>query len=201
MNGKRFSQSLILALALLAPVAGGAALAQAPKQNEGSASSFQIDSDKPVKIEADKLDIQDKEQTGTFSGNVFVQQGDMTLRTSKLVVHYSGNAGDRGKKEESAGQVGSNQKITRLEARGKVLIRSKDQEATGEWADYSVSTRTIKLGGGVVLTQGPNVLRGEELLIDLNTGKSRLTNTAKDGGRVRGLFLPSTVDRTPKSAQ
>ncbi|MGE0231604.1 MAG: LptA/OstA family protein [Flavobacteriaceae bacterium] len=213
---------LLIVLAVVfasAAAANGAGAQSAAKEAEGSPSSFQIDSDKPVKIEADKLDIQDREQTGTFSGNVFVQQGDMTMRTSRLVVHYKGNAAAGGKKDNAAGggkkdnaaaggkkedtgtATSGDQKITRLEARGKVLIRSKDQEATGEWADYDVASRTIKLGGAVVLSQGPNVLRGEELLIDLNTGKSRLTNTAKDGGRVRGLFLPSAVDKTPAKAQ
>jgi len=182
---------LAAALLLLLPAAAAA------QQQDTALPGFQISSDKPVKIEADKLDIQDAEQTGTFTGNVFVQQGDMTLRTSRLVVHYTGSATDRGGGDGKPA-AGGDQKINRLEARGKVLVRSRDQEATGEWADYDVATRNIKLGGSVVLSQGPNVLRGEELLIDLNTGKSRLTNTARGGGRVQGLFLPSTVERQPK---
>ena len=39
--------------------------------------------------------------------------------------------------------------------------------------------------GGVVLTQGKNVLRGDRLMVDMTTGVSRVES---DSGRVQGLF-------------
>lgn len=168
----------------------------APAQQRDQ-SSFKISADAPVKIEADKLDIQDASKSGTFSGNVVVVQGDMTLKTSKLVVYYSGSAraAATGASDGGSNASSAEQKITKLEARGKVYIRSKDQEATGEWADYHVSTRKIRLGGNVVLSQGENVLRGDQLLVDLNAGTSRLTTGKSRDGRVRGLFLPGQVNK------
>jgi lipopolysaccharide export system protein LptA len=42
--------------------------------------------------------------------------------------------------------------------------------------------------GGVVLTQGKNVLKGDRLLVDMTTGVSRVES---DSGRVQGLFVSS----------
>ena len=42
--------------------------------------------------------------------------------------------------------------------------------------------------GGVVLTQGQNVLRGDRLVVDMTTGVSRVES---DSGRVQGLFQSS----------
>jgi lipopolysaccharide export system protein LptA len=42
--------------------------------------------------------------------------------------------------------------------------------------------------GGVVLTQGKNVLRGDRLVVDMTTGTSRVES---DSGRVQGLFQSS----------
>ena len=42
--------------------------------------------------------------------------------------------------------------------------------------------------GGVVLTQGKNVLRGDRLMVDMTTGVSRVES---ESGRVQGLFQSS----------
>lgn len=170
------------------------ALTISARAQDNALTGFQIDSNKPVKIEADALEIQDSQKTGVFSGNVLVRQDDMTMRTSRLIVHYKGSAADAASGARDA--ASAEQKISKLEMRGKVVIKSKDQEATGEWADYDVASRQIKLGGGVILSQGKNVLRGETLLVDLNSGKSLLNNKTKKGsGRVQGLFIPSQAKK------
>jgi len=47
---------------------------------------------------------------------------------------------------------------------------------------YSVGAAEIVMTGDVVLTQGANALAGEELTVDLETGKGRMT------GRVKTIF-------------
>jgi lipopolysaccharide export system protein LptA len=46
----------------------------------------------------------------------------------------------------------------------------------------------ITMLGGIVLTQGKNVLRGDRLMVDMATGVSRVES---DSGRVQGLFQSS----------
>ena len=84
-------------------------------------------------------------------------------------------------------------KITKIEARGEVIITSKDdQTTTSDWALYDVPARMVTVGGNVVLTQGQNVLKGDRLVINLQTGESRFENTGEvtPGKRIRALFMP-----------
>jgi lipopolysaccharide export system protein LptA len=48
------------------------------------------------------------------------------------------------------------------------------------------------LTGAVVLTRGENVIRGERVVLDLVSGRSRMESGAQggQGGRVRALFAP-----------
>jgi lipopolysaccharide export system protein LptA len=48
--------------------------------------------------------------------------------------------------------------------------------------------------GGVVLTQGQNILRGDRLVVDMTTGVSRVES---DSGRVQGLFQSSGGSGVP----
>jgi lipopolysaccharide export system protein LptA len=141
-----------------------------------------VQSDLPVSIDADKLEVFDDRQMALFSGNVKLRQGEVSMQTSSLEVYYSGGARQ---------QQGS---ITRLEAKGKVLVNSEDQTATGDRAVFDVASRTIRILGNVVLSQGQNVIRGNELVVDLASGRSRLVaNRTGQGQRVQGVFRPGSV--------
>ena len=59
---------------------------------------------------------------------------------------------------------------------------------TGETAVFDTKTNLVTMLGGVVLTQGKNVLRGDRLIVDMTTGVSRVES---DSGRVQGLFISS----------
>ena len=67
-------------------------------------------------------------------------------------------------------------------------VTQKDQVVTGESAVFDTKTNLVTMLGGVVLTQGQNVLRGDRLLVDMTTGVSRVES---DSGRVQGLFISS----------
>jgi len=70
-----------------------------------------------------------------------------------------------------------------------VVVTQKDQVVTGETAVFDTKTNLVTMLGGVVMTQGKNVLRGDRLLVDMTTGVSRVES---DSGRVQGLFQPSS---------
>ena len=61
---------------------------------------------------------------------------------------------------------------------------------TGETAIFDTKTNLITMLGGVVLTQGKNVLRGDRLMVDMTTGVSRVES---DSGRVQGLFIQGRI--------
>ena len=173
----------------------------------------------PIDIESDVLVVHDKQKFATFSGNVKAVQGTTTLQAKELIVHYVG--GDKlapGAKKEGADQPAPATKvadaqggeaaakkdtqITKIEAKGDVVITSKDgQTTTSEWALYDLPAQQVTVGGNVVLTQGKNVLKGDRLVIDLKTGESRFEHTgdAAAGGRIRALFMPKDAAKGEKS--
>src|SRR6185436_4171389 len=107
-------------------------------------------------------------------------QGDTTMRCKSLVVFYE-QGGQGGQAQASAqtmkaatpGPGGSSQ-ISRLEASGGVTVNQKDQTATGDRALFDMKSNTVTLLGNVLVSQGPNVMRGEKLVVDLTTGVSRV---------------------------
>ena len=143
---------------------------------------FSHSSNAPIHIEADQLVVNDMKKTAVFSGNVKAAQGTFEMRSRVLEVHYSGSA-------QAAGQGSASGKVRRLIAKGKVLINTKDkQSATSEWANFDVLKQVITLGDQVVLTQGENIIRGGQMLIDLKTRQSRIVNKRQQGrqkGRIQ----------------
>jgi lipopolysaccharide export system protein LptA len=147
----------------------------------------------PVKIEANALEVRDRDKTAIFMGNVVVVQGETTLRCSELKVFYEGDT-LTGQTQKAAAAGTSAQRIRRLEAGGGVIITAKEQKATGDSGVYDLRANTMTLNGNVVVTQGQNVMQGDRLVVELATGTSRLEAAGKEGpNRVKGLFVPSSV--------
>ena len=203
----RNSPILLAVLALCAAFAVPA-LAQ-PKTQAAPASSgntgppnavqgFSKNRDKPVHIEARRLEVRDKDKIATFFDNVQVIQGDTEMRCKTLVVYYEkedDKNADPGKSASAASPgPGGEQKIKKMEARGGVVVTQNEQVATGESALFDMPTNTVTMIGNVVVTQGQSVLRGDRLVVDLTTGLSRVESGGKDGqGRVQGLFVPGST--------
>lgn len=193
------------ALLLAAAVTTGPAGAQSASGFSGFGGS----SGGPIQIEASELEVRDKEGVAIFTGDVVVKQGETTLETAKLVVHYVGGgqgadgaAGGKKKEKPAAGTApavapptgAASQEIDRLEATGKVLVTSKDQTASGNSATYDGKTEVLELVGDVVLTQGKNVVRGDRLVVELNTGRARVLSNTR---RVQMLLTPGAAAAKP----
>ena len=177
---------------LLAP---GMAAAQGPAPGQSLLPGQ--NKDQPVQIEAASLDVHDKSKTATFTGNVQVVQGDTTMKCQSLVVFYGREAGIAQSETKQAsiapGPKGA-QDIRKIEAHGGVTVVTKDQNATGDDAIYDLQSKTIKLIGNVVVSQGQNVIHGESVVVDTVTGNARVESSEGGGtvpGRVRALILPN----------
>ncbi len=175
-------------IALVASTLASAALADQTFDNTfagfGSSSNKQ-----PIQIESSELQVQNKANAAIFTGDVVVTQGDAKLKANKLTVYYIGDATQAASASTSSG---SEQRIKRLEADGKVYISSKDQAASGDQATFDMASQTMVMTGKqVVLTQGPNVVTGNRLTVNLATGKADLQ--APKSGRVKVLLQPNSM--------
>src|SRR6202790_348891 len=202
-NFRRIAHGACTAGFMLAMMAAGDAGAQSAVNGVPNAmQGFSQNRDQPIQIEAAELEMRDKKKEATFSGNVKVVQGDTTMTSKSLVVFYDStpapSAAAPAANSKAAAQSatiqsatpgpGGSSSIRRLEARGSVVVTQKDQVVTGETAVFETKTNLITMLGGVVLTQGKNVLRGDRLMVDMTTGVSRVES---DSGRVQGLFQSS----------
>ena len=182
-------------------------------QNQGPPNAlqgFSQNRDQPVRIQSDNLVVRDKEKMATFSGNVHVVQGDTEMDSKVLVVFYVDTSkpgpvpATTMKTAPPGAPPGSGdqqQQIKRIEATGGVLVTQKEQKAAGDSGTFDMQSNTVTLNGNVVVTHGKDVVRGQRLVVDLNTGVSRI-----DGGRVDALFgsppngeviLPGPPPRAP----
>lgn len=171
---------MALAAAFLAAIASSV-LAQPGANAPNALQGFQQNSGQPVQIEASRLEVRDKDKMATFTGNVKVVQGDTTMRCKTLVVFYEQQNKD-GQQAQAAAKTmpaakpgpGGSSQISKLEASGGVTVVQKDQTATGDRALFDMKSNTVTLLGNVLVSQGPNVMRGEKLVVDLTTGVSRV---------------------------
>ena len=171
---------------------------QQQQKNQGPPNAlqgFSQNRDEPVKIRAASLEVREKDKMATFTGDVYVLQGDTEMRCRLLTVFYDeepgapGASGAPGIKAAEPGPGGERQ-IRRIEAKGNVVVVQKDQNAAGDAATFNMRENTVTLVGNVVVTRGADVLRGQRLVVDLTSGVSRM-----DQGRVEGLFQRSPPEK------
>ena len=165
-------RSILIALAVAS--AGFAALAQA--QQPISALKGH-NSDAPVDVVADRIEVQDRSDRAIFAGNVRVRQETLTLDTERITVAYS-----------RAGGI----QIQRLDASGGVVVRSPSETARGDFGIYDLDRRLITLIGNVQLNRGDSRISGSRLVIDLASGRAVVdggpAGIGQSGGRVTGRF-------------
>ena len=150
-------------------------------------SNMSVNTSSPISIEADTLEIDDNKQIATFSGKVTATQENMRLTTDRLIINYR------------SGGEGASPQLRTIDARGNVVMKVRDQVASGDAAHYNLIEETLTLSGTVVLTQGENVIRGEKIVVNLKTGLTRmLSSKTTKRGRVRGLFTPNRRPAKPR---
>lgn len=158
---------------------------QAPKSETESpqgiafGASFKTDPGAPVLIDANRLDVDDGAHLAVFTGEVQAVQGEFTIRAAEIAAAYSGSAGLNGQATGANPAKQGAAQLTRIRARTKVQIISKDgQKAEGDSADFDPKANMATLTGNVTLTQGKNVVRGTKLVIDMTTGETVIKNEA-----------------------
>ncbi len=139
----------------------------------------------PITIDASKLEYFDKDQKLIYSGGVVATQGESKMRATTMVIFLA-------RSDEPATLQSDTGRIRRIEAAGPVTVTQVDQVGTGDSGLYDKAENKVYLIGNVVLSQGPNVTKGErnsKLVYDLDTGYAQVI-----GGRVNSIFTPGTAD-------
>jgi lipopolysaccharide export system protein LptC len=173
---------------------GAAAPPPPPPAPANTLQGFSINRELPVLITATTLEVRDKEKRATFIGNVIVVQGETTMKSATLDVFYDKDADPNAPPAPVASAAGGpgDAQIRRLEAKGGVAMSQKDQTATSETMLFDMKANTVTLLGGVTVTQGLQVIRGDRLLANMTTGESVIEGGARG---VQALFSPNQTGK------
>lgn len=169
-----------------------ALLATSPAQAE------KADRDKPVKIEADRVSVDDLKKVQVFEGNVQLSMGTLTLRAERIVVTQDAQGYQRGvatgsatalprfrqKREGSeefiegeAERIEHDAKLEKTEFHHRAWMKSGLDEVRGKFISYDAKSENYVVSGGA--TPGA-------------------AGRASSGGeRVRAIIQPK--NRTPAS--
>ena len=152
----------------------------AAQETTSKMKGLQLSNDEPIQIESDKLEVRESENIAIFSGNVSVTQGPTLLKSGKMTVYYAKDGG-------SAATGSAN--IDRLEVDGKVYVKSENQVATGDRGTFDMKTEVLVLSGKeVVLSEGPNVLVGCKLTVQMKTGEAQVDGCKGEAGKGRVMM-------------
>lgn len=154
--------------------------ATAPRGTNLSFGGIKVSADLPLQVISDELEMDQNVNTAVFVGNVNVEQGDLTLKSARVLVEYG----------MIEGASRPNQ-IIRLTASGGVTMTSPSETAEAAQAVYTIATREILMTGDVLVTQGLNTVSGERMVVYLDEG------TAVMQGRVR-TFINNNAPENPK---
>jgi lipopolysaccharide export system protein LptA len=183
MTGMRVD-GIIFAVVAVATLSGSA-LAQTQQQSVSALKGHNANA--PVDVTADRIEVQDRADRAIFAGNVHATQAEMTLDTQRLTVAYSNKPGGAGPSNGTGGV-----QIHRLDAAGGVVVHSPSETAKGDFGIYDLDNKLITLIGNVQLTQGRNVVNGQRLVINLDSGRAVVDGgppgVNSSGGRVTGHF-------------
>jgi lipopolysaccharide export system protein LptA len=185
-------------------------MAQAAKRQESARRAdpfggFGGNSKEPIRIDANKLEVFDKEQKAVYSGDVIAVRGTTTTRSTVMTIFYDNK---KAQQQQGAGAVrnanGGNAPaqdgaLKRIEFKGPVSVVNGSQTATANEMIYDAIGKVVILKGNAVVADGPNVQRGELMTYNTEDSIATITNPAP-GGRVQGVFTPGSQDEgKPKS--
>ena len=119
----------------------------------------------------DSLEYWERRDAAVARGNAIVRRGREVVRAEVLQAFFRDGP--------------DGQEIERVEGFTRVCVDNGRDVARGDYGRYDIDEERAVLQGNVVLTSGPNILRGDRAEMDMRTGVSRLLSDDGDGRRSR----------------
>ena len=116
------------------------------------------DSDTFFYIDSDVLIISKNLLTSEFIGNAYARNGPNHFWGDRILVNH-----------------GNDKKIKLITIIGNVKIKQINEEALGDKAVYTLESEKIKINGNVSVIKDNNIIKGNELIVDLINSTSIIT--------------------------
>ena len=137
-----------------------------------------LDRNQPIEITAQQLEVLQQQRQSIFTGDVVAKQGDMTLYAEKLIVVFQ--------KDQD--------QVERMDAIGGVRVIQLDRIATAKKAIFHQMEETLVLVGNAEVTQGKNIISGDEITLYLKENRTLIKSSEKK--RVKALIVPEKKQET-----
>ena len=146
--------------------------------------NFSLERDEPYEITSENMFIEREQKTIGFSGNVILKQGSAYLNADQIELFFNNSFNEEG--------------FYKMLASGNILIKNNDSTSiTGNLATYNVSDEKIIMTENVVLKNQMSMIKGNKLILDINSGKIEIFDDKLDQERVKGVL----VDQNNKEEQ
>lgn len=125
----------------------------------------------------ESLEYWDERRVAVARGNALITQGERRIKAG-IITAFLNPTGE-----------GAN-RVNRVDALGGVHVSTPTDIVTGQEGVYIVAEEKATICGGVKITRDQNQLNGECAIVNMVTGRSRITSGG-ESQRVEGLFLPT----------
>ena len=167
----------------------------------------------------DSLEWYDEKQVAVARGDAVAVRDTKRIRADVLTAHMTKEkpqpaarkpekpATAMAKPRDSATPLGNTDegsKISRVDAQGNVLVSTETDVGQGDFGVYNADSGIATLLGNVTVTRGPNAIRGQYAVMDLNNNISRMMAAPATAGTpptpVQGLFVRQDQAAAPAGA-
>jgi lipopolysaccharide export system protein LptA len=155
-----------------------------------------VESSRPIVITANGLEVDNKNKTAVFSGNVVAKQDQkgkdpIFIYCDTMTVYYVEDSGSKkapapAKSPGDKKDMTEQNKVDKIIASGHVKILQGKDVATGEQATFYNADQRIVLSGDPKVWQGKNLIKGEEITVWIKENRSRVTS--KGTNRVQAVI-------------
>ena len=118
---------------------------------------------KSIEIIADEMEWDKQKNEAIAIGNAKATKGNTVITANKIIATLTSSS--------------NTQEIIKLIATGKVRFTRMGEVATGKKAIYDLEKDIIVIKGNVNLKKNDNIMTGENLIINLSTGLSKLSGS------------------------
>lgn len=159
----------------------------------GAAQAERADRDKPVKLEADRVTVDDIKRVHVFEGNVALTQGTLVIRAARLVVTQDAEGFQKG--VATGGEGG----LVRFRQKREGIEEYMDGE--GERVEYDARNEKAEFFSRAYVKSGMDEVRGHFISYDGLTEKYFVTAAPSASGSQSGTAGRVTAVIQPKSAK
>lgn len=156
------------------------------------AMAEKADRDKPIDLEADSLSVNDAKKISTYTGNVILTQGSLTIHADKLIV-----------REDKEGFQHSTSTGNPTTFRQKMEGKDEYIQGSGQRIEYDGRMDKVQLYVKAWVKRGEDIVHGDYIMYDANAeyaeviGGPQAATPSNPKGRVRAVIQPKSAKGAP----